>query len=112
MQTATKKSAYIGEIFGNRDSVAQAASGTTLRRYMSLGDPNKDFRFDRFAKLNQMNSEKQQLLTKLNEYQQKIDSLSNFFVGASRNVAEAPLHLAFMFATPLVIRKTGYKGGG
>ncbi len=38
---------------------------------------------------------------------QKLSEYTKLYIDGERNVAEAPLHLAFIFATPLVVRKSG-----
>ena len=95
-----------------RDSLASVGKDNPqFKRYMSLTDGN-DLRQSRYAQLRQMNTEKQRLLSQLSQVKQQLESLSSHFIGRGDDsfVADAPLHLAFLFASPLVIRQAGSKG--
>ena len=107
-----KKSANLtGVDVFQRDSIAKD-NNPQFRRYMSMGDSKGDFRYDRFARLQQVNSEKQRLMELLDEANQKIQTLNQHYVGGDRKVEDAQLHLAFLFASPLVIRQHGGGPGG
>ncbi|CDW71451.1 UNKNOWN [Stylonychia lemnae] len=98
----------------SRDSMAQSiqsAENPKFRRFLSMGE-SKEFRYDRFARLQQVNSEKQQLIEQLNQAKQQLESYGSYYIGnnGDRSIADAPLHLAFLFASPLVMRGQGAKG--
>jgi hypothetical protein len=44
-------STKLDDLIEKRDSIEKTATEHSYRRYMSLGDPNKSFKYDRLAKL-------------------------------------------------------------